>query len=143
MRRVTLIATAPVLLLLLGSGCVHSPRLEPDVGRRLGWTVISMRNDWSTVFREHVLGGEKIDAMLADPLNPVKPDITPMPGSPAADAGVVIGEHDLTHQSVQRHPAFHRVAVVAKGLDPVSKTAGLHFFYNYRYRLGSLGLEQR
>jgi hypothetical protein len=27
------------------------------------------------------------DAMLADPLNPVKPDITPMPGSPAVDAG--------------------------------------------------------
>jgi hypothetical protein len=26
------------------------------------------------------------DAMLADPLNPVKPDITPLPGSPAADA---------------------------------------------------------
>jgi hypothetical protein len=27
------------------------------------------------------------DAMLADPLNPVKPDVTPLPGSPAADAG--------------------------------------------------------
>jgi hypothetical protein len=27
------------------------------------------------------------DAMLADPLNPIKPDITPLPGSPAADAG--------------------------------------------------------
>jgi hypothetical protein len=26
------------------------------------------------------------DAMLADPLNPVKPDITPLPGSPAANA---------------------------------------------------------
>jgi hypothetical protein len=26
------------------------------------------------------------DPMLADPLNPVKPDITPLPGSPAADA---------------------------------------------------------
>jgi hypothetical protein len=27
------------------------------------------------------------DPMLADPLNPVKPDITPLAGSPAADAG--------------------------------------------------------
>ena len=27
------------------------------------------------------------DAMLADPLNPIKPDITPMPGSPATMAG--------------------------------------------------------
>jgi hypothetical protein len=28
-----------------------------------------------------------VDTMLADPLNPVKPDITPLQGSPAADAG--------------------------------------------------------
>ncbi len=28
-----------------------------------------------------------VDPMLADPLNPVKPDITPLPGSAAAAAG--------------------------------------------------------
>lgn len=34
-----------------------------------------------------------VDPMLADPLNPVKPDVTPLPGSPAADAKNA-GVHD-------------------------------------------------